>query len=191
MMDERTIEIDDSGTGDLVGDAFIGFHVKETGEIIFRSIPVGLYNEANWKNQEPYKKAVEIVKKGLEALKFNKNIDTIYLCRGDCFKLVREYFENEGIDYIPSVIEGKLQDAVEGRLISHLRKLGVKSKSLTKKAGAKRYFILLNWLCRDFFNRERFVKTGFKSWRDKRRKEAIDRYHRYLESQKKQKGRSS
>lgn len=190
-MEGRTIEIDDSGTGDLVGDAFIGFHVKETGKIIFRSIPVGLYNEENWKNKEPYKKAVEIIKEGLQELNFNKNKDTIHLCRGDCFRRVRTYFDKKNIDYIPSVIEGTLQDAVEGRLISHLRKLGVKSRGLTKKAGAKRYFILLNWLCRDFFNRERFVKTGFKSWRKRRRKEAIQRYHNYLDSQKKQKGKSS
>ena len=27
-----TIEIDDAGTGDLVGDAFIGFLRKETGD---------------------------------------------------------------------------------------------------------------------------------------------------------------
>ena len=30
-----TIEIDDSGTGDLVGDAFIGFLRQETGELLF------------------------------------------------------------------------------------------------------------------------------------------------------------
>ena len=36
----RTIEIDDAGTGDLVGDAFIGFRDSETGKIIFQSVPV-------------------------------------------------------------------------------------------------------------------------------------------------------
>ena len=30
-----TIEIDDAGTGDLVGDAFIGFLRKKSGQIIF------------------------------------------------------------------------------------------------------------------------------------------------------------
>ena len=43
----RTIEIDDAGTGDLVGDAFIGFRDTQSEKIIFRSIPVGLYNEEN------------------------------------------------------------------------------------------------------------------------------------------------
>ena len=48
----KTIEIDDSGTGDLVGDAFIGFHVLETGKIIFRGIPVGTYQKDNHKERK-------------------------------------------------------------------------------------------------------------------------------------------
>ncbi|KKN07563.1 hypothetical protein LCGC14_1065600, partial [marine sediment metagenome] len=31
-----TIEIDDSGTGDIIGDAFIGLLRKETGELIIK-----------------------------------------------------------------------------------------------------------------------------------------------------------
>ena len=33
-----TIEIDDAGTGDLVGNAFIGLLRKETGKLIFRTL---------------------------------------------------------------------------------------------------------------------------------------------------------
>ena len=55
----KTIEIDDSGTGDLVGDAFIGFHVIETGKIIFRGIPVGVYNEENHKDRKSFKYILE------------------------------------------------------------------------------------------------------------------------------------
>jgi hypothetical protein len=176
---KKTIEIDDAGTGDLIGDAFIGFHVKETGDIIFRSVPVGLYNKENLDNNSPKKKIVELVKDGLDYLNFDKKNDKILLCRGDCFDLVREFFNQEGINYEPTAIEGKLQDAVEGRLVAHLRKLGVKSKNLTKKSGAKRYFVLFNWLSQDFPNREKYVKSGFAKWRTVWRKKAIDKYHQY------------
>ena len=44
-----TIEIDDAGTGDLIGNAFIGLLVLEDGKMIFRSVPVGMYNEKNLK----------------------------------------------------------------------------------------------------------------------------------------------
>ncbi len=172
---QKTIEIDDSGTGDLVGDAFIGFHVLETGNIIFRGIPVGMYNEKNHKEKKSFKHILKVVKDGLEALNFSKKNDVVQICRGNCFDLVREWFDEEGINHEPAIIEGKLQDAVEGRLISHLRKLGVRSPNLTTEAGAKRYFVLFNWVTRDFPFREKFVKTGFPTWNKKWREIAMQR----------------
>ena len=175
----RTIEIDDAGTGDLVGDAFIGLKDTETGEIIFRSIPVGLYNEENKDDNRPKKHIVEIVKDGLKALDHGDG-DRILLCRGNCFDLLREYFKENDIYYEPAIVEGELQDAVEGRYVNHLRKLGVKSHKLSKDSGIQRYFILFSWVCRDFPNRERFVKTGFPAWKKKWRNIAIKRYNKYL-----------
>lgn len=171
----RTIEIDDAGTGDLVGDTFIGFRDTETGRIIFQSIPVGLYNESNKGDDLPKKHIVKVVIKTLRDLKHGKG-DRILLCRGSCFDPVREYFNENNIYYEPAIIEGKLQDAVEGRFIQHLRKLGVNSSNLTKECGITRYFILFNWVCRDFPNRECYVKTGFPSWKKKWRKIAMKRY---------------
>ena len=168
----KTIEIDDSGTGDLVGDAFIGFHVIETGEIIFRGIPVGMYNKENHKNRKSFEFILEMVKSGLKALKFNKERDSIQICRGNCFDLVREWFDEEGIKHEPAIVEGKLQDAVEGRFIDHLRKLGIKSPNLTTEAGIKRFFILFNWVARDLASREKYVKTGFPSWEKRWRETA-------------------
>ncbi len=174
-MQPKTIEIDDSGTGDIVGDAFIGFHVIETGELIFRGIPVGMYNKENHKNRESFKYILKMIKSGLIALNFNKECDTIQICRGNCFDLVREWFDEEGITHEPAIVEGKLQDAVEGRYISHLRKLGVKSPNLTTEAGIKRYFILFNWVARDLASREKYVKTGFPSWNKKWRAIALNK----------------
>ncbi len=174
----RTIEIDDAGTGDLVGDAFIGFRDSDTGKIIFQSVPVALYKQGNKDGDPPKKYIVNAVKKGLKALKHGKG-DRILLCRGDCFNLVREYFKENNIYYEPAIIEGVLQNAVEGRYIQHLRKLGITSRNLTEEAGAKRYFISFNWVCRDFPNRERYVKTGSPSWDKKWRKIAIERYQKY------------
>ncbi len=172
-----TIEIDDAGTGDLVGDAFIALHRIETGKIIYRTIPVEMFNEENWKNKMPYKIVVDLVKDGLAELDFQKNKEKVLLCRGNIFDKVREYFDEEGIIHEPAIIEGKLQDAVEGKLVSHLRDdLGVKSKKLTKKSGAKRYFVLFNWLCQDFFRREKYVKSGFKKWNTVWREKALEKY---------------
>jgi hypothetical protein len=174
----RTIEIDDAGTGDLVGDAFIGFRDTENGKIIFQSVPVGLYNEDNKDDDQPKKHIVKIVIKTLRKLNHSKG-DRILLCRGNCFDLVREYFNENDIYYEPAIIEGELQEAVEGRFIQHLRKLGISSRNLTKESGIERFFISFNWVCQDFPNRERFVKSGFPSWKKKWRKIAMKRYEKY------------
>jgi hypothetical protein len=172
----RTIEIDDAGTGDLVGDAFIGFRDMNTGKIIFQSVPVDLYTKESREDDGPKKHIKKIVIKGLRALNHREG-DRILLCRGNCFDLVREYFDENEIYYEPAIVEGKLQDAVEGRFIQHLKRLGVRSHNLTTDSGIKRYFILFNWLCKDFPNRERYVKTGFPAWKKRWRKIALDRYH--------------
>ena len=180
-----TIEIDDSGTGDLVGDAFIGLLRKETGELIFRTLSVDLFKGENWKNKMPLKKTVELVKDGLRELNFQQDSEIIHLCRGNIFDDVRGYFIEEGINYEDAIIEGKLQDAVEGKLISHLRNdLNVKSRSLTKKSGAKRFFVLFNWVCYDFYKREKYVKSGFKKWNTIWRDRAVKKFNKIQESKK-------
>ena len=173
-----TIEIDDSGTGDLVGDAFIGLLRKETNEIVFKTLSVDLFKENNWNNKMPYIMAVELVKEGLKELNFNKETEKIELCRGNIFDRVRDYFDEEEIKYESAIIDGKLQDAVEGKLIEHLRELGVRSKGLTIKAGAKRYWVLFNWLSYDFYKREKYVKSGFKKWKTVWRERAIEKHKR-------------
>jgi len=174
----RTIEIDDAGTGDLVGDVFIGFRDTENGKIMFQSVPVGLYNEDNRDDERPKKHIVKVVIKALRALNHSKE-DRILLCRGNCFDLVREYFNENDIYYEPAIIEGELQEAVESRFIQHLRSLGISSRNLRIESGIQRFFISFNWVCQNFPNRERFVKTGFPSWKKKWRKIAMKRYEKY------------
>ncbi|MFX1478759.1 MAG: hypothetical protein ACFFCI_11575, partial [Promethearchaeota archaeon] len=135
------------------------------------------YNEDNRNDDRPKKHIVKVVIKALKALNHSKE-DRILLCRGHCFDLVREYFNENEIYYEPAIVEGDLQDAVEGRFIQHLRKLGITSPNLTKEAGAQRFFISFNWVCQEFPNREQFVKSGFPSWKKKWREIAMKRYNR-------------
>jgi hypothetical protein len=180
-----TIEIDDAGTGDLVGDAFIGFLRKETGELVFKTLSVDLFKGENWKHKEPIKEVVNLVKEGLIDLNFKKDVDVIHLCRGNIFDQVRNYFLEEGINYEDAIVEGKLQDAVEGKLIKHLRNdLNVRSRNLTAKSGAKRFFVLFNWVCYDFYKREKWVKSGFKKWNTVWRERAIEKYNKIRNSRK-------
>jgi len=172
-----TIEIDDAGTGDLVGDAFIGFLRKETGQLLFKTLPLEVFQKKSLEEKTHLKRVVNLVKEALEQLDFDKGKEKILLCRGNIFDELRAYFIEEGINYEPAIIEGKLQEAVEMRYIDHLRNdLGIHSKNLTTKSGAKRYFVLFNWVSYDFYNREKYVKTGFKRWNTIWREKAIEKY---------------
>ncbi|MFX1456242.1 MAG: hypothetical protein ACFFDB_12785 [Promethearchaeota archaeon] len=180
-----TIEIDDAGTGDLVGDAFIGLLRKETGELIFKTLPIELFKGENWQNKKPFSETVNLVKEGLTELDFKNNGEIIKICRGNIFDQVREYFLEEGISYEDAIVEGKLQEAVEGKLVDHLRNdLGVRSKNLTLKSGAKRFFVLFNWVCHNFPKRENYVKSGFKKWNTIWRDRALEKYERIQNSKK-------
>ena len=142
-------------------------------------------------NPEIYRKVdfspdtFKIVKEGLRQLNFQKDTEIIHLCRGNIFDQVRTYFLEKGINYEDAIVEGKLQDAVEGKLIEHLRNdLGVRSKSLTMKSGAKRYFVLFNWVCYNFPKREKYVKSGFKKWNTVWRDRAIEKFEKIKNSKK-------
>jgi len=133
----------------------------------------------------PLEKTLKLVKDGLRELNFQQDSEVIHLCRGNIFDEVRSYFTQEGINYEDAIIEGKLQDAVEGKLIEHLRNdLGVRSKSLTKKSGAKRFYVLFNWVCYDFYKREKYVKSGFKKWNTVWRDRAIKKFNKIQKSKK-------
>lgn len=178
------IEIDDSGTGDLVGAAFLGFYRKETDQIIFKTIPVELFFEKPFKDKEPLDKAVELVKEAFTEMNVSTD-ELVKICRGNIFDKVRSYFLEINQNYEDTKIEGKLQDVVEGRYVKHLRELGVKSRNLTIESGKKRFFIQFGWVCRDFYRREKYVKSGFKRWRTKWRNRAIEQYEKFQEKKKK------
>ncbi|MHA2185084.1 MAG: hypothetical protein ACXAAI_08805, partial [Promethearchaeota archaeon] len=91
-----TIEIDDAGTGDLVGDAFIGLLRKGSGELIFKTLPVSLFKGEDWRNKTYLKETVNLVREGLSELNFQKDNELIKLCRGNVFDKVREYFLEQG-----------------------------------------------------------------------------------------------
>ena len=59
------------------------------------------------------------------------------------------------------------------------------AKSLNKKSGAKRFFVLFNWICYDFYKREKYVKSGFKKWNTIWRDRAIKNFNKIQESKKK------
>ncbi len=172
MILSLTIQIDDSGTGDVIGPAFIGLMRVETSKILIKQIPVELFNDANWMYKKPHAYIVELIRAGLKELDYQKT-ERIILCRAAIFDVLRSYFIKERIRYEDGVIEGPLQDAVEKKLESYFIEIGIDGSKLDKEAcnndhDKGNYYhyrnrILREWVVEDYKNRLKYVKTGYKN----------------------------
>ncbi|MEM2146324.1 MAG: hypothetical protein QW279_13250, partial [Candidatus Jordarchaeaceae archaeon] len=56
---------------------------------------------------------------------------------------------------------------VENSLLDYYVALGVPRETLSVKCGRERFYALIRWVMEDFEGREKYVKTGWKSWNNK------------------------
>ncbi len=167
-----TIEIDDSGTGDVIGPAYIGLMRVETGQLVIKEIPFEKFNDQYYKLQAPQIHAIELVQEGLKELKYEKP-EKIVICRGPFLKFVKDTFHEKKIPYEEGVIEGPLQDNLENKMLLHFKGIGVDQSILDEIAlyeddEKKEYYHhrnrkLKDWVIKDYKNRLKFVKQGSKA----------------------------
>ncbi len=167
------IQIDDAGTGDLVGPAVIGARRVETGEIVCKEIALKHFCEPLWSQKSPTTEASRLVQEILAEWKVPKE-EEIQLCRGNIFDQARAWLKEAGYKYTDFLIEGPLQTAVEQWVVDQLRALGVDDPKLTVESGKDRFFVLFRWVARNPVEREKYVKTGFKAWGKKWREQAFN-----------------
>ncbi|OLS13109.1 MAG: hypothetical protein RBG13Loki_3281 [Promethearchaeota archaeon CR_4] len=167
------IQIDDAGTGDIVGPAVIGFRRVETGEITFKEIGLQHFCEPLWSQKSPVAETRRYVQEMFVEWKIGKE-EQIQLCRGNVFDQTREWLKETGYTYSDALIEGPLQEAVEQWVVDKLRALGVDDPKLTTQSGKDRFFVLFRWVARNPTEREKYVKTGFKAWEKKWREKAFE-----------------
>ncbi|QEE18067.1 hypothetical protein DSAG12_03905 [Promethearchaeum syntrophicum] len=170
-----TIEIDDSGTGDLIGSAFILFWRRETNILIKKEVPLKLYQSPDFNNlTKEYIKNLFI--ETFKEMDIPKTED-IYLCTGNCFDLARIFLKEEEYNYHDAKIEGYLQDCVEQTYLDHIiEEYDVPAHRVSLESGAKRFFSLFHWVYQDFPRRKAFVKSGFPKWKSKWEIEAKNKW---------------
>lgn len=170
-------EIDDAGTGDLLGDAIIGFYIEEKDVFIAKHIPLEYFQNENAKLKYPEKFTAELIINTLNELGFNPKNDTIFICTGNIFVDAKKLLKDKGYKYTETKIEGVLQQKVEQAYLDYLKTLGV-NVNITIESGKDRYFQLFNWLVEDYPNRRKYVKTGFNMWQKKWEQIALERYQK-------------
>ncbi len=160
------IEIDDSGTGDIIGPAFVLFWRRETNDLLRKEIPLQFYQTPEY--QQTTKEHIrKLAIEAIEELHIPPT-EEIRLCTGACFDLVREYFKEKGYNYQNAKIEGYLQEAAEKTYVDYLiHEYGVPANKISIESGKKRFYDLYSWIIKDFPRRKQYAKTGFEKWNSK------------------------
>ncbi|MCR1898054.1 hypothetical protein NSA47_03495 [Irregularibacter muris] len=158
------IQIDDAGSGSLVGGTLIGIYRIETNEYQYGIIPIDYYNEKNFKSKEYLNYVVYIVSNLFE--KFNVPLnEEIYVCRGYMFDHLRIWLTERGYNWYSTVIENPLQDHIESSFENYTINLGLPENFIKYTKYPFHFHQLLKWVYADYDNRASLCKTGWKSWK--------------------------
>lgn len=157
------IQIDDAGSGSLVGGTCIAAIRADTGEYYNEIIPIKLYNKRNFKKKLYIYYTTAIVKNALLKLKVSKN-EEINICQGYIFEDAREYLSQNLYNFNSCRIDDPLQAKIEKTFEEYTIKLGLPSDFISYTRYPFHFHRLLKWVYADYDNRIKFCKTGWKSW---------------------------
>ncbi|MBN2335012.1 hypothetical protein JXL21_05590 [Candidatus Bathyarchaeota archaeon] len=155
------VEVDDSGWGDLVGGAVIVMRRVGTNEKHVGEIPLAMFREPDFKYKEYLRATTQIILEGIDALNVERN-EPLHICTGYIFTSAKETLRELGYTVKEVKITGATQELAEREFIASLVRLGVGSRGETAEMRSFEGF--LEWVHEDLGGRERFVKTGWKSW---------------------------
>ena len=157
------IQIDDAGSGSLVGGTCIGVLRSETGEFFYEVIPVHLFNHVNFKSKAYIYYTTEVIKHAIEKLSIDKK-EKIQICRGYMFEDARKYLAEEGFCFENSKIDEPLQSLIEKTFEDYAVSLGLPWDFISYTKYPFHFHRLLKWVYADYDNRVGLCKTGWKSW---------------------------
>lgn len=157
------IQIDDAGSGSLVGGTCIGILRPETGEYYHEIIPVQLYNEENFKNKGYIYYTTNVIKNAFSKMKVDQD-ESISVCQGYMFEHARKYLKESRFKFSSEKIEEPLQSIIEKTFEDYTISLGLPRAFISYTKYPFHFHRLLKWVYADYENRTALCKTGWKSW---------------------------
>jgi hypothetical protein len=167
---QKAIVIDDAGWGDLILGVVIGALLLPDHKYMERRIPVSSFQPPHFQNKKYLDDAVQIVQEFLEVMVQNKPV-RFKICSGYILSGVRRYLRGRGFPVEEVEIAGELQELVEEGFSKWCEEIGVSREIQGKK---RSFWTFLEWVAQNPQNRERIVKTGWKSWQQKWRAKAYE-----------------
>jgi len=171
FMSKKEILIDDAGWGDLILGVVIGALKPPDRRYMERRIPVSSFQPPNFENKKYLDDAVKIADEIVEVMQ--PDVETHFkVCSGYVLSGIRRHLRDRGFDVEEVEITGELQEMVEKSYIRWCIEVGVPAERLEDK---RRFWTLLEWVEERPELREKLVKTGWKSWKNKWRKKAFEK----------------
>ena len=165
------ILIDDAGWGDLILGVVIGALKLPDRRYLERRIPVSSFQPPNFANKQYLKDAAKIADEIIEVMRPNR--ETCFeVCSGYVLSTIRKDLHDHGFNLEEVEITGELQERVERGYLEWCKEVGVPTEKLKTK---RRFWALLEWVAEKPKIREKLVKTGWKSWRQKWREKAFEK----------------
>lgn len=158
------IQIDDAGSGSLIGGTCIGALRKETMEYCYAIIPLELYRDSNFNEKKYLDYVIIIVSYLFKNLKVNKS-EEIQICRGYMFDNLRKWLSQEKYNYLSCKIEEPLQSIIEETFESYCLSLGLFKNYIRFNKYPFHFHTILKWVYADYDKRKGLCKTGWKSWK--------------------------
>lgn len=157
------IEIDDAGSGSLIGGTCIGFFNTDSGHYTYEIIPLEFYKSEQFKTKKYLEYVVKIAKKVFTQYDVNTSTP-IKVCRGYMFDDLRRWLTNNDYTWENTQITGILQGRIEKTFEEYAVSLGFPYHYIKYTKYPFHFHKILRWVYADFENRSKLCKTGWKSW---------------------------
>ncbi len=158
------IQIDDSGSGSLIGGTCIGALRKETGEYLFDIIPLEYYQNESFDKKIYLDKVVQMTQIFFKKLNVSQD-EEIEVCRGYMFDKLTPWLKENNYKFSSTVIGEPLQSKIEKTFEEYSISLGLPKEFLSYTKYPFHFHRLLRWVYADYENRVNLCKTGWKSWK--------------------------
>jgi len=160
----QLIQIDDAGSGSLVGGTCIGIYYDKKNIFKFDFIPLELYSPENFKRKLYQQQVIDIVLYFFEQVSISR-YEPIEVCQGYIFDALRSYFAQNGYMWKNVKIQGILQEKVERAFADYSVSLGLPKNYVLYTRYPFHFHKLLRWVYADYDTRKKLCKTGWKSWK--------------------------
>ena len=166
---KKEILIDDAGWGDFILGVVIGTLKLPDRRYMERRIPVSSFQSPNFENKQYLDDAVKITEEIVNVTQPDRET-RFKVCSGYVLSSIRRYLRDQKFNVEEVEITGELQEMVEKSFVRWCEEVGVPAERLEDK---RRFWTLLEWVAEKPEIREKLVKTGWKSWKQKWREEVF------------------